>query len=176
MLTISREVIVKIGKHAWAVYPLEAFGYLLGTMMDMRVYAVLPYSKTSQWDEYADRWLGIEEHLDQARAVGSTFDLEVVGFYTSTETGAAGYPIPTAIMNAQRIVLIYGCLCCPSCSGIAIRHHDRWLRRGEGFTVSPGKRISSGMNQKRVLKEWRKVHGPIDYSNGWVPGVTARRI
>lgn len=48
MLTISREVPVKVGKHAWNVFPLEVFGFLLGSKAEGALYAALPCSKTQR--------------------------------------------------------------------------------------------------------------------------------
>lgn len=46
MLIVSRETGVIVGKHAWHVYPLEAFGYLLGGAKAQLILAALPCSKT----------------------------------------------------------------------------------------------------------------------------------
>ncbi len=93
-LTISREALVKIGKHAWNVYPLEAFGYLLGRNTDNTVSAVLPCSKTGNWYKFEDRWQGIEENIDHAIATARLFDLSVVGCYASCEAFATVYNYP----------------------------------------------------------------------------------
>ena len=73
MLIISREVPVKIGKHAWNVFPLEAFGFLLGCSAENTVYAALPCSKTRRWHEFDDRWTGIEENIEKAHSVARRF-------------------------------------------------------------------------------------------------------
>lgn len=160
MLTISREVRVKIGKHAWAVYPLEAFGYLLGRVAEGFIFAALPCSQTRQWHEFADRWVGLEEHLNMARQVARVFGLEVTGYYASTQD-SSDYPMPSAIMQPGQIVLVYTTRCCPHCSWFGISHHDRWLQHGEEFTLGQGKRLTNAVNQKRVLKEWRRVYGGL---------------
>jgi len=156
MLIVSREALVKIGKHAWNVYPLEAFGYLLGREAARQVLASLPCSKTSRWYEYDDRWLGIEEHLSKACATGKEFGLDVAGFYASTLEYSTDYPIPSFIMNSGRSVMLYTTICCHSCSQYRLWDNGRWLIRREGFVVCGGKRLDGSVNQKRILKAWRR--------------------
>ena len=82
---MSRDVRVKIGKHSWNIYPLEAFGFLLGDAESDEVLVALPCSKTHRWDEFDDRWCGLKEHRSQASEIAGQFQLEVVGVYGSTE-------------------------------------------------------------------------------------------
>ena len=102
MLTISREVPVKVGKHAWNVFPLEAFGFLLGSKAEGAVYAALPCSKTRHRNEFEDRWMGIEANIEKARSVAKLFDMEIVGFYASTDidNSREDYPMPPFIASA----------------------------------------------------------------------------
>lgn len=115
------------------------------------------------WYEYDDRWTGFEAHFDKARAVGKTFDLKVIGVYASTQE-SNGYPMPR-FTDADILVMLYETVCCPSCSGYYFRQGGGLLRRGEDFTVWPGKRFDMAVNQRRILKEWRQVFGEVDYSN-----------
>lgn len=170
MLTISREAPVKVGKHAWNAFPLEAFGFLLGRSAESTVYAVLPCSKTRRWHEFDDRWNGIEANLEKARSVARLFDMEVVGFYASTDDfdsdNLNNFPIPPLIANTSMgLVMVYRMICCPQCSWAAYRYGSRWLKRDEDYLVPHGKRISDSVSQKRILAEWRKVFGEPDYSN-----------
>jgi len=52
---------VKLGKHAWHVYPLEAFGYLLGRaeQSQTKIFAALPCSKASLLGSV---WRSLEWH------------------------------------------------------------------------------------------------------------------
>lgn len=165
MLIISREAPVKIGKHAWNVFPLEAFGYLLGSKN--KIHAALPCSKTKRWYEYDDRWTGILDHLDKARAVGKVFHLDVVGFYGSTESlTLKKYSTPPSfITDSSHYLMFYITICCQQCSDFSIIKDGQILTEKENFIVHHGKRISKSINQKRILKEWIRMHGPIDYSN-----------
>jgi hypothetical protein len=166
MLLISRESLVRLGKHAWHVYPLEAFGYLLGKGNE-RLSAALPCAKTSRWDEFADRWTGIEQHYSKARAVADKFDLEVLGFYASTQS-IDGYPKPLFSITSEPLILLYSTQCCRGCSGFNLDSGERRLTIKEDYLIAPGKRLDLTLNQDKVLKEWRRVFGPIDYSNGYL--------
>jgi hypothetical protein len=175
MITISREVIVKIGKHAWHVYPLEAFGYLLGNSERNEVLVALPYSKTSRWYVYDDRWIGIEEQLPKAEHAASDFGLDVVGFYCSTaDHGGSGvtamdYPIPPFLdRSSMGLMCIYDCLCCTSCSSTYFRSTKGVLSPGEDYRLSKQKRAIKDVNQRRVHSAWLRSVGQIDYSNGSV--------
>lgn len=171
MLTLSREACVKLGKHAWAVYPLEAFGYLLRHAAEESVLAALPCSKTRQWYEYSDRWNGIAESADQAATVARRFGLQVVGVYASEYPDApihGEYPPPPApVFLSLDLILLYSPHCCPGCSGFGLYHRGRWLTRNEDYVVPAGKRILQTVNQKRISKAWRDIHGAVDYSNGY---------
>lgn len=169
MLTVSREAPVKIGKHAWNVYPLEAFGYLLGTPDGQQISAALPCSKTTRWHDFSDRWNGLRSNLDLAKQIAEGFELEVIGLYCSTEqVSATTYPVPT-LLNELPVgfLLSYHNLCCIQCSGFSIVHRGRKLVRGEDYVLSPGKRTDRALNQKRVHQRWIRSFGPIDYSNGY---------
>jgi hypothetical protein len=169
-LTISREVLVKIGKHAWNVFPLEAFGYLLGRDTDNTIYAALPCSKTANWYKFEDRWHGIERDIDQAIATAKLFDLSVIGCYASCDifgiANTSFYPLPPVIEKANLSFWIYyQSICCSSCSTASLFFKDTRLIRGEDYLISPGKRCSKYINQKRILQGWCQLHGLIDYSN-----------
>ena len=154
---------VKIGKHAWNVYPLEAFGYLLGRCQENTVYAALPCSKTGNWYEFEDRWHGIE----QAVATAQSFDLSVVGCYSSCEAfDISDYPLPPVMEKASlNLRALYHTFCCPGHSWASIFLEDNRLIRGEDYLISPGKRSGNHINQKRILQKWCKLHGSINYAN-----------
>lgn len=166
MLQISREALIKLARHAWHVYPLEGFGYLLGKGNE-RLSAALPCSKTSRWYEFADRWAGIEFNYPKALAVADKFDLEVLGFYASTQS-RVGYPHPLFSITPDPLILVYTTECCKSCSGFSLYSGERSLTIKEDYLVAPGKRLDLTLNHNKVLKEWRRVFGPIDYSNGYL--------
>ncbi len=172
MLIISREARIKVGRYAWNVYPLESFGFLLGRSSEMAVYAALPCSKTSRWDVFDDRWNGVTENLEKAIAVARAFDLEVVGFYASSQSFSRedidAYPrTPQIAESSLKLFMHYRTLCCPafSCSWASCSLDGRWLKYKEEFFYPRGVRKDNSINQKRILKEWSRVFGAVDYSN-----------
>ena len=170
MLLVSREAPVKIGKHAWNVFPLEAFGYLLGTPDGQNISVALPCSKTNRWHDFSDRWNGIPENFVLAKSTANDFKLEVIGLYYSTELmiPATSYPAPELLaeMNIE-FTLEYTTICCRQCSWISIFHHGKHLIRGEHYLLSCGKRSDRTLNQRRVHQAWIQRFGAIDYSNGY---------
>lgn len=167
MLTISREARIKVGRHAWNVFPLEAFGFLLGKADEEVVHVALPCSKTRYWRLFDDRWVGIDEHIEEAWSVAKSFDLDVVGLYAATAiSNLDTYPIPPLLTStSMQVLMYYKTQCCHACSWISYRYHERWLMPRDDYRTPPGIRASDVFNQKRVMKVWRKVFGPIDYSN-----------
>lgn len=174
MLTISREVRNKISRHAWNVYPLEAFGYLLGKREDETIYAALPCSKTRFWDRFDDRWNGILEHLALAQRIADRFDLEWVGLYASTDGFeiTEEYPLPDCIQqSSMQVFALFSMICCPKCSSLQVKRYSSWPSAcsEEGYLLSRGRRCTISLNQKRIIKEWRRQFGDIDYSNQSAP-------
>jgi hypothetical protein len=158
LLTISREARIKVGRHAWNVYPLEAFGFLIGRSSEQAVYAALPCSKTQNWHAFEDRWNGIAENLDKALIVASQFDLEVVGYYASADSFEANtrvsYPYPPLGAGCSMgLFMLYGAICCPACSTVSYHLDGQWLEQGEDYFSPRGVRIDKAINQKRIIKE-----------------------
>ncbi len=117
---------------------------------------------------FDDRWTGIEANIEKARSVARAFDLEVAGFYASTDIDTAkdNFPAPPFVAEgAMELFMLYRTICCPHCSWAAIRRGGRWLERGEDYVISRGKRRSDAVSQKRILTDWRRVYGEVDYSN-----------
>ncbi|MHB8788319.1 MAG: hypothetical protein ACYDBT_00415 [Desulfobulbaceae bacterium] len=159
---------MKVGRHAWNVYPLESFGYLLGRPENEQVLVALPCSKTSRWYDYSDRWVGICQYLSQAKTVAADFGLEVVGFYASTQNFAdKDYPTPCCSNESSMgIVMIYHNICCPSCSRFLLFREGVELAPRDEFIIPRGKRACGDINQRRVHHAWLAVHS-IEYSNGF---------
>lgn len=172
MLTISREARNKIRCHAWNVYPLEAFGYLLGNRERETIYAALPCSKTHVWDRFDDRWNGIVENLALARRIGDQFSLEWVGLYASADDDTLArdddYPIPDCVQkSSMQVFALYSMICCPKCSSLLLKRNTSWLSTlsEAGYRLSTGRRCTISVNQKRILTAWRLQFGDVDYSN-----------
>ena len=79
ILQVSQDAVRKLMRHGWNVYPLEAFGLLLGTTTPPCVHAALPTTKTAHWDSHADRWNGLVEKRPVADEVAALFGFQVVG-------------------------------------------------------------------------------------------------
>jgi len=166
-LELSREVLVKIASHAWNVLPLECFGVLLGKTAPLRVFAALPVSHTAHWQQYNDRWSGMEEKLPQAFELASAMSIKVVGFYASTDVPSDDeYPIPPWLWALDDgVFALYSPICCKAHSGYGFYTRDGWLERQADYIVCPGKRLDPEINQRRVLAQWTARVGYADYSN-----------
>jgi hypothetical protein len=150
-------------RHGWNVYPLEAFGFLLGTVDPPCVHAALPTSKTTHWDSHADRWNGLVEKRTVADEVAALFGLQVVGVYATHELGAELHPLPAAF--ADGIVITYAFDWGTNEAGVrGSALHAPGVGRG-GWELSHGKRLLPEFNHRRVLAAWCARVGPIDYSN-----------
>lgn len=165
MLILSREALGKIGRHAWNVYPLEAFGYLLGRTESVQIFAALPCTKTLRWNGYADRWTRISEHLDVAQNTAARFDLEIVGFYGSTaQFEVDSYPRPPVLDASMGLLLIYRNICCPSCSWFSLHQNGQKILTAN----TPFPKASVQATPSINAHAWREVH-TIDYTNGNTP-------
>ena len=165
MLLVSQEAVRKLMRHGWNVYPLEAFGFLLGTANPPCVYAALPTSKTAQWDSHADRWNALQERRTIADEVATRFGLQVVGVYATHEVGDNLQSFPAAF--AAGIVITYSFDWGTNPNGVfrAVLHAPGVGR--DDWELSRGKRLSPEFNQRRILAAWRARVGPIDYSNNY---------
>lgn len=168
MISVSREPIVKIARHAWNVYPLEAFGYLLGRSESGEILAALPFSKTSRWYEYDDQWVGIDENYAQAESLGDSYGLEVVGYYCSEVHSGERYSRPSFLeRSTMGILCVYSSVCCPSCSWVNFTTRHEMLSRNADYQIAKGKRLVREVNQGRIYTAWLGRVGQIDYSNGY---------
>ena len=82
-LTYSPKEIGKIIRHAGAVYPLEAYGFLVGDLESTTIVSALPVSKTCRWYDFSDRFASIDSALPIAKTVAESFGLDVLGVYHS---------------------------------------------------------------------------------------------
>lgn len=165
ILRVSKDAVRKLMRHGWNVYPLEAFGFLLGTVNPPCVHAALPTSKTAQWDSHDDRWNALQERRPVADEVAALFDLQVVGVYATHEHGDAIQPFPAAF--ADGIVITYAFDWGTNEAGVwGAALHAPGIGRGD-WSLSRGKRLLPEFNHRRVLATWRTRVGPIDYSNNY---------
>jgi hypothetical protein len=148
---ISREVTVKIKKHAWNCFPkcTYAYGVLLGA--PNRVLAALPVSDIGNWDDFD--YAGYKEKIvPLAATLAARYHLKVVGHYFSF--GRGDHEEQESPLCADGIVLLHHMTCC---------RHMSWFNyivNGHGTRnclITPGRRLSNGFNQKRVLREWNRI-------------------
>ncbi len=166
MLILSREALVRIARHAWHVYPQEAFGYLLGTPDAASIHAALPCSRTHDWQTRADRWNGIEPHLPAAEATAAEFGLAVVGLYRSCSDWLPPSPERLdPLSNSTRLLLVYRTICCKSCSNYRLFRGDTPLDPRSDYAIPAGRRADPQLNGRRIHQAWRRRIGPIDYDN-----------
>lgn len=165
MLTLSRDALLKMGRHSWNVYPFEAFGFLIGTSLPMEVYAALPCSRSYDRWTYSDRWNSIDEKTSIAKQIAQRFGLELIGLYGSDEPDIKNYPIPSTITETTlKLLLIYYPVCCPSHSGIRLHLGEEKLS-WQDYRIPPGKRPARELSQKRIYRAWRNAFGVVDYTN-----------
>ncbi|MDD4060279.1 MAG: WYL domain-containing protein [Kiritimatiellae bacterium] len=165
MIAVSQDAVRKFMRHGWNVYPLEAFGFLLGTASPPCVHAALPASKTAHWDSHTDRWNGLVEKRPVADEVAALFGFQVVGVYATHEKGVDLRPFPADF--AAGIVITYSFDCGTNWAGVhSAALHAPGVGRDD-WKLSRGKRLSTEVNHRRILKAWRDRVGPIDYSNNY---------
>lgn len=166
ILLVSQEAVRKIMRHGWHVYPLEAFGFILGTTAPQCVHAALPTFKTAHWDSHGDRWNGLAEKRPIADDVAAIFGLQVVGVYATYDCHVALQPFPAAF--ADGIIITYPFSHATNEAGVrGAELHAPGIGPGD-WELSRGKRLAPGFNQRRILAAWRARVGPVDYSNNYV--------
>ena len=165
MIQVSKDAVRKLMRHGWNVYPLEAFGFLLGTANPPCVHAALPTSKTAHWDSHDDRWNALLERRPVADEVAALFGLQVLGVYATHEHGDAIQPFPAAF--ADGIIITYSFFDGTNEAGVygaALHAPGIGCRDWE---LSRSKRLLPEFNHRRVLSAWCARVGPIDYSNNY---------
>jgi|GEM_PF-2286954 len=165
ILHVSKDAVRKLMRHGWNVYPLEAFGFLLGTENPPCVHAALPTSKTARWDSHADRWNALQERRPVADELAALFGLQVVGVYATHEHGDKLQPFPAVF--ADGIIITYSFFEGTNEAGVhGAALHAPGIGRGD-WELSRGKRLLPEFNHRRVLSAWCARVGLIDYSNNY---------
>jgi proteasome lid subunit RPN8/RPN11 len=163
-LRYSPKGLGKIIRHSGAVYPLEAYGFLLGEPQSSTIVTALPVGKTTKWYDFSDRFSRIEEGHDIAHDVARAFELEVIGVYHSYY----GYRCDSPIFDVPE-KFRDGVVCIKEVSGGDL---DLWPY---GFYVA-GREVLAGKlvlpnspmrNPRRIHSSWVARWGAIDYSNGY---------
>lgn len=158
----------KIYKHCTLVYPLEGYGFLIGTREPEFIKAALPVGKTARWYEYLDRFANIMPASEKARHLASKFDMEVLGLYHSYDSDCTKELPLKAVPLEYRNSFIYvqhvngGYVYFKSygyrrnAEGIWEQHEVR--RRVQRITKAE-------QNPKRIMTQWNRIWGVLDYGN-----------
>jgi proteasome lid subunit RPN8/RPN11 len=163
-LRYSPKGLGKIIRHSGAVYPLEAYGFLLGEVHSSTIVTALPVGKTTKWYDFSDRFMRIEEGHSLALDVACAFQLAVIGVYHSHYGFQCESPIFDVPERYRDAVV-----CIKDVSGGEL---DLW---GYDFYIA-GREASAGKvvlpnsplrNPRRIHSLWVTQWGAIDYDNGY---------
>lgn len=163
-LSYSPKGLGKFIRHSGAVFPLEAYGFLLGEKLSANIVTAIPVGKTTKWYDYSDRFGRIENALNLACDVSSEFDLEVVGVYHSHSDCRCDSPLNAVPENFKNAVT-----CIKDVSGGDL---DIWPCRfyiaGREVTARKVSLPNSPKrNPRRIHSAWISSWGAIDYDNGY---------
>lgn len=174
-IQIARQANNKVARHGLNVYPLEAFGLLVGTGSPTLVHTVLPVGKTMHWYATSDRFLGLNQAAIVAAGMLAQRNLEVIGVYHTFAGGHSDFEgsdvnpicqVPAELRDC--IVLVR-----PLHGGESFYMSSIYtFNREEGWAEVESKLISyheadPRLNPKRIHRDWLAVWGQIDYGNNW---------
>lgn len=147
-VTISRETTSKVTKHGLNVYPLEAYGFLIGTPAPAFIYTALPAGKTSRWYEPADRFYVLVQGYGLAERFAEDIGLSLLGIY-HTDVGECPYserpridPLQAVPANYRRLFV----LITPMLGGESIWRYNlyQW-ESGQGWQECDSKVVYRGL-------------------------------
>lgn len=170
---ISRRATSRVTKHGLNVYPLEAFGLLVGRVSPIAAYAALPVGKTSRWYDCSDRFAGLVAAIDDAAQVAGKFGLDVVGAYHSHSGGHPQFPGSNADpMDAVPPHFSIGILLVTDTAGGESLFGSACFRRDKedrwqllSYRIVPGVQLDPPINARRIHHAWTVIRGPVDFSN-----------
>lgn len=157
IITISYKASSKVRKHGLHVYPLEAYGFLIGSLSFKVVYAVLPVGKTTFWYDPSDRYVGLAQALEPARDFAGSHQLSVLGVYHTSagDSGSEAHPIAhVPPRHRDGLVLIT-----PTYGGESIWAHRlyEYARQGDWqqCEFQKGRRsLEPRLNARRLMQGW----------------------
>jgi hypothetical protein len=166
MITFSYKALAKIAKHGVNVFPLEAYGFLIGTQG--MIYAALPVGKTSKWHDDADRFADLELAFEPARSLANEYEMIVPAIYHShasdriKESPVSNVPLMfqdkiVYISNVNGGELLFKS--CPFCKD----SNGEWTECE--FAKLHPQEINPKTNPKRIMSRWNKVWKAVDYGN-----------
>ncbi len=165
MLRISRNALSKATKHGLNVFPLEAFGLLIGSAEDNCIYAALPVGKTEHWYAINERYQGIENGLIKGREFARSCSMDILGVYHSCYDSFDTSPIdnPPEILKGMYILIKY----CDGGESIFGENVYIWNGNWEAidYKIFNQQNVSKKLNPRRILSAWLKIWGEINYDN-----------
>lgn len=172
-MLVSRRATGKLLKHGIAVYPLEAYGFLIGTCAPNVICAALSVGRTSRWYDTSDRFAS----LGRARALAAEFvasvSLEVVAVYHTVSGGHPDFadfmsdPREQAPVSMRDLLL----LVTPTHGGDSIWGHRLYAYDAKGGWIGRQRRPTRlhveapDRNARRLGSGWLRVCGPVSYEN-----------
>ncbi len=165
-IAFSNQSLAKIAKHGVNVFPLEAYGFLLGT--SEMIYAALPVGKTSKWHDAADRFADLETANDLAESLAGEYEMMVPAIYHShssdriKESPISNVPSMfedkiVYISNVRGNELLFKSYAyCNNSNG-------EWTECEFTKLMLPD--ITSKTNPKRIMSRWNKLWKVVDYGN-----------
>ncbi len=166
MITFSYKALAKIAKHGVNVFPLEAYGFLIGTQ-DM-IYAALPVGKTSKWDDPGNRFADLETAFELAKSLANEYEMIVPAIYHSyasdwiKESPISNVPL----MFQDKIVYISNVS-----GGELIFKSYAFCKSSNGewkeceFAKLNLQEINPKTNPRRIMSRWNKLWKVVDYGN-----------
>lgn len=171
MIQISRKVLPRIAKHGLNVYPLEAFGLLLGSISENCIDVALPSGRTEHWYNPNERYGNLKRAIKFGKNFAQNNKLDLLGIY---HTGSGGHPdfksseaspITTAPEYLRNMLVLIR----PLDGGEAIWGStlyfwkDCW--KPTEFKQIKHRNHSQELNPKRLYSAWISEFGSIDYGN-----------
>jgi hypothetical protein len=164
MITFSYKALAKIAKHGVNVFPLEAYGFLIGT--SEMIYAALAVGKTSKWHEAGDRFADLETAFELAKSLASEYEMIVPAIYHShasdriKESPISNVPS----MFEDEIVYISNVS-----GGELLFKSYAFCKNSNGqwteckFTKLTLQEINPNTNPRRIMSQWNKMWKVPDY-------------
>lgn len=172
-VTVTRQTIARITAHGLNVYPLEAFGLLLGhgTRKEYKGYALaaLPVGKTQRWYEAEGRFSNVADATKFAASLFSESGLRPIGLYCTVFESFGPYP-QSLVASAPQTEDAPWLLLRPVDGGESIfasraLRFDAGAWRAETLQVISPKVTTPENNPKRIRIKWNRSYGRLDYGN-----------
>jgi len=165
-IEFSKQSLAKISKHSVSVFPLEGYGFLIGTQEI--IYAAIPTGKTTKWGNATDRFSELETAYPKAEVLAEEVGWFVRGIYHShSGDWIKESPllfVPPLFQN--KIIYIKrvdgGDLILAS-DAYQKNQSQEWENcEIKSKVYEP---LSAETNPKRILSKWIKIWKPVDYYN-----------